>query len=684
MKQNDKKLTESTQQLLNKESLPTVDHLQLDDEQQAAVESPIGISVIEAIAGSGKTRTLIYRIKNLIDYGVDPSKIAMITFTRSAADEMFERLATLLGVSSEELYIQNGTFHSLAVEQLRRVRGYKYINIIDPLEDEDLLKEQVYMLTEDNEQELKQIQIGGTDKYSAMRLMVNIRELQESFSHAANNLLTIDELISDYDYGKNFPYETTEIRVIHSLYSDRKDSESLVNYDDILVKLLKNIEHEIYGPLITESIDHVLVDEYQDINEIQFRIIQALTSDSLFAIGDKAQAIYNWRGSKPSYIYNFEKFFPSAKRYTIENNYRCGQSILERAQHMINRNIEAYGRLNLNHTKDGGLVTVSCYHDRYDESLNIAKNIKREYTTNGKEYNNQAILVRNRESMASLEQALLNENIPYSLAGGQDFYTKAIVRDVMAWMKLLYNPFISIPYNRALSALRGIGDKKANDIRISFMKSNCDIDTFQMNYKTTNSTKESIEIFADLYRRRDEHPRDIFEHIKNLFYLEKVRKKNTKKGTLIEKKYKSDLGVLDELAELFQRSNSLQDVMEEVELSENREEHHDDRVIISTMHMAKGLEWDIVYTAGWNEWFDTRPSSSRDENIEQVNLAYVTMTRAKEQLHISYPIKIIRYGDMIFTHPSSFLKTLTNDVVELPISYLSVIRQNEPLLIRYE
>lgn len=624
---------------------------ELDAQQRALVEAPFGIILGEAIAGSGKTRCLTHRVANLIDHGIDESQILMVTFTNKAAREMKERIAQLLNKQMDQLNIVSGTFHSIALEYLKKLNPSVRYDILD--QDDDLaylkLAKEEYLSTILDELTLHYDEITAKDIVEEIRKRTSPKVLHQLISNMINFNKKAAELIDEAIMnGKDLDKEHS--LKIMKYFLIKKRNANFLNFDDILLLFLSELKKESTQQYFKQNIYHVLVDEYQDINWLQFHIVKLLNqNNSLFVIGDKAQSIYGWRGSQDVFIVNFKEYFPDAQVYTIDNNYRSSSNILKIAEKVIHKNykdMNIIGRL-------GPGIEVSCqkYNTPKDESVAIIDSIQ-DHKLKGKDRNNMCVLFRSRREIGFFEAKLKQEDIPYRIFGAGSLFDRAAVKQLIYVVKALNNMEIDFIYSSIFSLFKGTGLAGASKIVKLLMLENFDFVLASEKNKKYQRHYDVVKNTFDIF-----HEKQCLGNALQYFYDEVLlpdylTPKHTKGGIVDYDALNTDILFCQNFISVVEEytPNDIDKLVEEILLDPNKhdEDSQEDMLNISTIHSAKGLEWDIVYMPSMAMGIFPMKEATKEE----INLCYVAFTRAKEKLFLSY----YQYFMNQVWKPSIFLK----------------------------
>ena len=605
----------------------------LNEKQRKAVISSSRALLVLAGAGTGKTRTLTHRIAYLIlGRGVSPDNILAVTFTNKAAKAMLERIKNLVG-ESNSMWI--GTFHSIAAKILRshadRLGLEPNFTIIDADDQKKIVRD---ILLEYN------IDIKQYDPKLVLREVNALKDRGITYKNFPEN---IEHKIA----GK--------LKMLYGRYESRLLEMNACDFGGLL---LHNITLFNSYPDITkiyqERFQHILVDEYQDINVAQYLWMRILTQgNNICCVGDDDQSIYGWRGAQISNILRFEKDFQSAEIIHLEKNYRSTGNILRTAMSIIGKNSNRYKKKLFTDGIDGNTVDLSSYYDDIAESAAVAKKIC-EFGV----LSESAVLIRASYQTRRFEEAFNNFRIPYKITGGLKFYERAEVKDVVSYIKFYSNPRDILAFERIIAKpRRGIGNQTLSKIREHFDGSEIRV-IFE---KTRDELKPKsiaiLEQFFDLFSVKDflEEP---WQFINNL--LERAGYISMLK-TLEESEAKVKLENVGEVLQAVSEFSSLEEYLEHVSLIGEDKEEVADQVNIMTIHAAKGLEFENVFLPGWEEGLFPNQKSIVEDNAleEERRLAYVAITRAKKRLYISCAKRRKLYKFWQSSEPSRFLLELT-------------------------
>jgi DNA helicase-2/ATP-dependent DNA helicase PcrA len=616
----------------------------LNAQQLAAVTAGEGPSLVIAGAGSGKTRTLVYRVAYLIDSGIDPSQILLLTFTRKSAQEMLDRAGELIGVRSER--VRGGTFHSVANMLLRRygrsIGLEPGFTILDRGDAEDLIA-------------LVRAQLGLNEKDKRFPRKATIAEM---FSKSENTLRPLDEIVvEEFDH---FSDHLDALEQLQRGYQASKRQRQLVDYDDLLVLLRRLVmEDEGVRRTISSLYRYILVDEYQDTNRLQADVVRhlAFTHQNVMVVGDDAQSIYAFRGATFKNIMEFPSLFPGTTIYKLEENYRSTQPILNLANTIIEAATEKYSKHLYTRKLDGPLPVLVEAAGENAQSRFIAQKIL-ELREEGVPLDEMAVLFRSSFHSFDLEIELSRHGLPFIKRGGVKFIETAHVKDLLAHLRVVANPMDAVSWHRVLMLIEGVGPKKAQDVMAALVKSPNPYHALrEMTGRSGKGLRDLALTLESLAGAGDLRPGQQVSHIYE-YYLPilKAQYDDYPKRT-------RDLDHLQTIAEGYQGVETfLSDLALEppdgsaagVEASDR----DDERLVLSTIHSAKGLEWQCVFVI-WivDGRFPSVYSFSEDEGLEEERrLFYVSVTRAKRHLYLTYPINVFDRGSgMVLSKPSRFL-----------------------------
>ena len=612
----------------------------LNPEQAAAAAHGDGPLLIIAGAGTGKTRTLVYRVAHLIERGVRPERILLLTFTRRASQEMLSRAERLVGSASGR--VCGGTFHATG-HRLLRAYGQsaglpRDFSIMDQGDAEDLMG-------------LVRSQLGVGA--SSQKRFPKKETLHYLYSRHINTEKPLDIILGD-EYPQ-FIEHASEITRICAEYVSRKAERNLVDYDDLLLFWALMLESsEELATRIAGLYDHILVDEYQDTNLLQARVLRGMcrTHRNITVVGDDAQSIYAFRGASFRNILDFPKHFPSAAVVTLEQNYRSTQPVLDVTNTLISRAPERFSKT-LWTTRGGGeqpwLVTA---RDEHEQTRFVVDRIL-ELHERGTPLREIAVLFRAGYMSADLEIELANRGIPFEKWGGIKFLEAAHVKDVLAFLRVLDNPRDDVSWTRILTLLPGVGDVTARNVIAAMAERGWDpeaLGSFNPPPRARDAHAKLVAMLRDLrdVPTTDEGAPGAADEGIVASDIARIR---VLYDDILRERYdrpEPRLADLDQLQTIAARSSSRRAFLDEMTLEPPAStqdlavgaDSEDDVLVLSTAHSAKGKEWDAVFLV-WavDGWFpSSRALGDDDELEEERRLMYVALTRARNDLAIVYPL----------------------------------------------
>lgn len=647
-------------------------HLQIDyarelnPQQLAAVTAPPGPSLVIAGAGSGKTRTLIYRVAYLLEQGIPPERILLLTFTNKAAKEMMRRVADLLGQQLTSLW--GGTFHAIGSRILRQhapVLGYQRDFTILDRED---AKHLITTCVAESEIDFKATRFPKAEV------------LGEIFSLAVNTHKSILTVLNE-QYGY-FAQLALPIAGIQQRYAARKQATNGMDFDDLLVLWLRLLqEHADLREHYQRRFQFLLVDEYQDTNKLQSDLIDLLAErhHNLMVVGDDAQSIYAWRGANFQNILHFPKRYPDARIYKIETNYRSTPEILQVANAAIRANVNQFAKELAPARKSGAKPAIVVSGDAAEQAAFVAQRVL-ELREEGGDLNKMAVLYRSHFHALELQLELTKRNIPFSITSGVRFFEQAHIKDVTAYLKLVNNPRDELAFKRLVQLLPGIGGKGADKLWKQYSAALAAAITPNtlapilascapvVPKKATTSWAQFV---ATLSQLESEGVRGNASAMIRLV-IEAGYEDHLKQNYA---NYRSRLEDLEQLALFAQQFETVEDVLTQLALltnldsEEDRPAGNDDEELrLSTIHQAKGLEFDVVFVIMLCEGLfpSARSLESPDGEEEERRLMYVAITRARNELYLSYPLIRAGYGASgdVLQHPSRFLGEIPQNLIE--------------------
>ncbi|MDO4554698.1 MAG: DNA helicase PcrA [Lachnospiraceae bacterium] len=634
----------------------------LNPQQKEGVLTTSGPVLLLAGAGSGKTRVLTHRIAYLIEEeGVNPWNILAITFTNKAAREMRERVDALVSFGSDDIWVS--TFHSTCVRILRRhieLLGFKSsFTIYDSDDQKTLIREICKRLNIDPKQYPE-------------------RSLLNTISKAKDELKTP----SDFEKENQGDFRKQKVCQVYREYQKRLKENNALDFDDLLFKTVELFQfHPEILDKYQERFRYIMVDEYQDTNMVQFKFVSMLARKyrNLCVVGDDDQSIYKFRGANIYNILNFEKEYPDAVVIKLEQNYRSTKNILETANKVIARNAGRKEKALWTENETGEKISFSQYGTEYEEAEQIASKIG-SFAEDGVSYQDMAILYRTNAQSRVLEEKLLLKDIPYKIVGGINFYQRKEIKDILSYLKVVDNGVDDLAARRIINVpKRGIGlasIEKVNTFAleegISFFDAVCRADEI---VSLGRGTKKMLDFAAMIGRLRkvlyEQGMTELFQAVLDeTGYVEQLKLEGTDEAnTRIEN--------IDELLnKIVEYENStdapsLSELLEEIALVADIDSLDEDseRVVLMTLHSAKGLEFPYVFLAGMEEGvfpsYMTIISENEEDLEEERRLCYVGITRAKKRLFLSCAMRRMIRGQTQYNTVSRFISEMPKDLLEM-------------------
>lgn len=622
----------------------------LNPAQKEAVETLEGPLLILAGAGSGKTKTLTHRIANLIAHGVQPSNILAVTFTNKAANEMRVRLWGILKPDVDEeidpprsFMPYMGTFHGIAVRILRieaDAAGLDRNFVIYDADDQISLIRRI----------LKDLKL--TDNKN-----LKPKSIQAIISSEKNQGNGPDE----YAAGALYPNQHNIAKVFRR-YEEEKTKAGALDFDDLLLKELELLQKNLsVRKKWQEKFKHILIDEYQDTNVVQYNIVKLLVNEqkNICVVGDDWQSIYSWRGADFTNILNFERDYPGAKVIKLEQNYRSTGCILAASQKIINKNKTRTDKTLFTEIGNGEPVEIESLRDEAEEANYVAlkiMNMQRQYP----DFSDFAVLYRTNAQSYTFEKAFINMHIPYKIVGGVRFYDRKEVKDVLAILKLLISERDKVSLERVVkNVISGVGEVSLGKILMAIDAlpddeplKNPDILEVLSAAKAKNGFGKLVNFVKKI--SLDDNPGEIVKKVIEYFDFKTL----TDDGTPSSEERMANLEVLVSNAAAYDK---LEDFLADASLMSSADESVvKNSVTLMTLHAAKGLEFPVVFMVGLEEGLFPSGRASEDEAglEEERRLAYVGMTRAMRKLFLTYAASRYSYGSRNYNMPSRFLTEL--------------------------
>ncbi len=645
---------------------------ELNPQQHAAVTAAPGPALVLAGAGSGKTRTLTYRVAYLIERGIAPDRVLLLTFTNKAAREMMRRVADLLG--SEPSNLWGGTFHSVGARILRinaDAIGYRPdFTILDREDSEDLLK----------------ACLGAAGIDPKAKVFPKVEVIADLLSRVTNERLPLSTILERRRTGLE-ELEEPIARVL-GLYAERKKAANVMDFDDLLSLWLRLMEeNEVVRERYQRRFQFVLVDEYQDTNQIQSDLIDQLAAQHrhVMVVGDDSQSIYSWRGANYRNILDFPKRYPGSKLYKIETNYRSTPEILAVANAAIAGNSEQFAK-ELTAARKPGIkpVLIPC-EDGQQQAAFVAQRVA-EAHEEGVALAEIAVLYRSHFHALEVQLEFTRRNIPFVITSGIRFFEQAHIKDVTAWLKVSANPTDELAFKRLALLLPGVGPKAAEKLWSAFAEAHARAISNASEGEVVpvapsvmaaagvapkKATSAWAELAVTISQLEDPavsgRPGPMIRLVLEAFYEDYAHESFANASQRLE-----DLGQLAVYAGQFE---SLTDFLTQLSLLNNMDAEaekeakrgDDDRVRLSSIHQSKGLEFQVVFAIMLCDGlFPSARSLEEPSAIEEERrLFYVAVTRAKDELYLSYPLLRLTQGQgLSLLTPSRFLSEIPTDLLD--------------------
>ena len=637
----------------------TLDLLEdLNPEQKRAVQTTEGPLLIQAGAGSGKTKTLTHRIAYIVtESKATPYEILAVTFTNKAAKEMRERLAKLLGRENDKFFIPfMGTFHGICVRILRQDGMHVSVPANFVIFDES-----------DRLVAIKQ---------ASRELMIDekqfpSRQISSYISNAKN------DMSSPVDYAKNGNNPLVQVVAqVYPKYENILRNASALDFDDLILKTVKLFEsNDEVRKKWQQQFKYILIDEYQDTNLAQYRLIKYLVGKdkNIAVVGDDWQSIYSWRGADFRNILKFEQDYPNSTVIKLEQNYRSTKNILEAAHGVITKNNKRSDKKLWTNSGDGLPVQILQLNNERGEGEAIIRQIRLKMDMDHRELNDFAVLYRTNAQSRSLEEACLRYGLSYRIVGGQRFYDRKEIKDILAYVRLIYQPDDNVSFERIINVpTRGIGIKSIQVFLSWVSKQNFSMqqaldkvsECSELTPKARKGIDEFGRLISDMRVFIDESPPAtiIDSIIRRTDYMNFLDDR-TPQGEARQENVRELLSVAEEYQE-----NGLDSFLEEVSLVGGIDDSHTNgqAVTLMTLHAAKGLEFPVVFIPGMEETIlpHSRALYDQSEMEEERRLCYVGMTRAKQELYLLHCVSRMLYGGVQHNPPSRFLAEISSEVSE--------------------
>ena len=645
----------------------------LNDAQKKATFHIDGPLIIIAGAGSGKTRVLTYRIAHLLNTGVDSFSILALTFTNKAAREMKSRISKIVG-ESEAKNLWMGTFHSIFAKILRieadKIGFNSNFTIYDTQDSEKLIR--------------SIIKEKGLDKDIYRPKIVRNR-----ISILKNNLITVNGYFNNPELLESDKISKRPLTGnLYKEYVRRCFRSNVMDFDDLLLKtneLLNNNPEVLFK--YQNKFKYILVDEYQDTNHSQYKIVKMLADrfQNICVVGDDSQSIYSFRGANIDNILNFKKDYPDSISYKLEQNYRSSKNIVNSANSILKYNKNKLEKTVWTNNNEGEKVLINSFRTDSDEGRFVVNDIIKNRSIQNKENRDFAILYRTNAQSRSIEDALRINNVPYKIFGGLSFYQRKEIKDVLAYLKLILNKNDEESLKRIINyPPRGIGQTTIDKLSVASNEMGMSIFEFIEkeninNLKINNTTTEKLKNFVYMIKNFSllndkmsayEITKEvigrigIIDHLKIDSSPEEINKIQNIEELL---NGINELKIIDD--ELIDSKIKLSTFLEDVSLAtdfDDKKNNNDNSVSLMTVHLAKGLEFSDVYIVGLEEDLFPSPMNidSRNGLEEERRLFYVALTRAKNKVNISYSQTRYRWGNLDYCEPSRFISEIDPLYVE--------------------
>lgn len=637
---------------------------ELNEEQYAAATAPSGPSLVIAGAGAGKTRTLTYRVAYLLETGLRPENILLLTFTNKASKEMMARVSSLMEMPRPGFW--GGTFHSIGHKILRQhaeeIGFTPEFTIMDREDARDLLKSCLGKLDVDIK----------ASRFPKADMLINMFSLQVNLAEPLEKII-----LERYD---QFTELTEKIQELFGIYTEKKRESNCMDFDDLLIlwlKLLKNSPEVL--AVYQEKFKAILVDEYQDTNLVQGEIVDTLAAvhKNVMVVGDDSQSIYGWRGANFENIISFPERFPGTVIYKIETNYRSTPEILNYANQAIAANVRQYKKA-LKPVRDHGMKPVVVTTGNSSEQAQFVAQRVLELRDEGIELEEMAVLYRSHFHCLEVQMEFTSRNIPFLITSGIRFFEQAHIKDVVALLKILCNPRDEVSFKRVTMLLPGLGAKSADKIWDDFITR-----IFDRPPERHEIPERLAEVVPSIPKRGVEAWSQLVETTRQMLSGDNVRSPGAQIHLVVDAFYRDyaekvfenarhRIDELDELANFAGQFESTEEFLGQLALlselendnSETSRHVDEEKIRLTTIHQAKGLEFKVVFVIMMTEGLfpNFRALESADGREEERRLFYVSVTRAKDQVYLIWPKyrETSGYGNP-WQQPSSFLMEVSTD-----------------------
>lgn len=626
----------------------------LNQEQLAVVLGGDGPCLVLAGAGSGKTRTLTYRVAYLLEQGIDPSSILLLTFTNKAAREMLSRVEGLLGGAAKGLW--GGTFHSIAFRLIRPLAthlGYgQTISILDAEDARGLIKS----VMKDRRMD------------SSVKRFPSPAVVHDVLSFSRNAQVPVAEALErKYPHFGEF---VGELEALAIEYQERKRTANVLDFDDLLTGLARLLDDPHLGEAIGSKFRYVLVDEYQDTNALQARIVNGCSAvhGNKLVVGDDAQSIYAFRGADVKNILHFPQQAPNVKMFQLLTNYRSTPQILELANGSLTHNVDQFQKDLIGLCPAGPKPRLAACSSATQEARYVAEQILA-LRSGGLGLHQIAVLFRSSAQSQALEFELTRRDVPYEYRGGQRFFERAHIKDVLSYLRVFHNPKDEVAWLRVLGLQTGIGATTASALARSMGERGSFVDLLSGNMTDSipSRAREGMQAFVqagEAMVRAGTWPAALIRAVATSSYRAYVEREYPN--------WRERLEDLEQIALFAESYDELSPFLTEIalyeEIAADRETPGgavEERIVLSTIHQAKGLEWDTVFIIHLcdNAFPNKRAMAEKAGMEEERRLFYVAVTRAKRQLFLTYPLTM-GYQSLLFQSPSTFLEEVSPRLFE--------------------
>jgi len=622
---------------------------ELNAEQCEVVFKGDGPCLVLAGAGSGKTRTITYRVAYLLEKGIDPNNILLLTFTNKAANVMNGRVEDLTNSSHKMPWA--GTFHGVAYKILKinaeKVGYEKNFTVLDTEDSKTILKNII-----------KQYKPADVRHFPSVNVISNIISYSKNSGESLEDTLEIK--------GEYYLEFIDQFRKISFAYDKDKRKSNSMDFDDLLINLNTLLDNKEIQKKYSEQFKYILVDEYQDTNHLQFQIVKKLSQvhKNILVVGDDAQSIYSFRAAQIENILNFEDEYKNTKIFKLEINYRSTKEILDVANDVISQNTRQYKK-KLKTTFLGVPPKVKSLSNQTEEAVYIVNEIL-DFVDENYKYKNIAVLFRASHHSQQLEIELNKRGIDYDYRGGVRFFERAHIKDILAYLKVLNNSKDAAAWFRVLLLQAGLGSVGAKKI-IEVVQKVKNVEEIEMvvnnilKGKAKSAWENFLKIWKEMVKNKEKSPQELIELIKSSDYKEFLQSEYTNS--------KERLHDIEQLGVFAGRYDNLSNFLAEAILQEgyNSKQIQEDKdkknkIVLSTIHQAKGLEWDIVFVVNLTQGnFPNERASQTSTGLEEERrLFYVAITRARKFLFLTYPLQTRSWGESM-DGPSLFLAEISSD-----------------------